>query len=109
MVPDVHNFLRILTTTEPGPPVLFAPFVSQYLTEQLIWRRGIHLWQTPQSYIDTLTSLRERTYADVVIVDARLFPDQMRIFFCKGAMKHDGITAFPDFGKRNLRRDPDKV
>ena len=43
MVPDVHNFLRILTTTEPGPPVLFAPFVSQYLTEQLIWRRGIHL------------------------------------------------------------------
>ncbi len=77
MVPDVHNFLRILTTAEPGPPVLFAPFVSRYLTEQLIWRRGTHLWQTPQSYIDTLTSLRERTYADVVIADARLFPDQM--------------------------------
>ncbi len=77
MVPDVHNFLRILTSTEQGPPVLFAPFVSRYLTEQLIWRRGAHLWQTPQSYIDTLTSLRERTYADVVIADARLFPDQM--------------------------------
>ena len=96
MVPDVHNFLRILTTTEPGPPVLFAPFVSQYLTEQLIWRRGIHLWQTPQSYIDTLTSLRERTYADVVIVDARLFPDQMRE--CADAMERfadDGIRYVP--------------
>ena len=96
MIPDVHNFLRILTTTEPGPPVLFAPFVSQYLTEQLIWRRGIHLWQTPQSYIDTLTSLRERTYADVVIVDARLFPDQMRE--CADAMERfaaDGIRYVP--------------
>lgn len=80
MAPDVRNFLRILNSTEPGPPVLFAPFVSRYLTEQLIWRRGPHLWQTPHSYIDTITSLRERTYADVVIADARLFPDDMGAF-----------------------------
>lgn len=92
MVPDVHNFLRILTSAEPGPPVLFAPFVSRYLTEQLIWRRGAHLWQTPESYIDTLTSLRERTYADVVIADARLFPEQAQALAdCMERFAADGI------------------
>lgn len=92
MVPDARNFLRILTSTEPGPPVLFAPFVSRYLTEQLIWRRGVHLWQTPESYIDTLTSLRERTYADVVIADARLFTDQMQVLAdCMERFSADGI------------------
>ena len=93
MVPDVSNFLRILETDLPGPPVLFAPFISQYLAEQLIWRRGVHPWQTAQSYIDTLTALRERTYADVVIADCRLFGNDGKCMLADAMKDHaaDGL------------------
>ena len=74
MNPNYRRFLDALAGI-PGDPVLFEPFVPVYLTEQLIWRRGEHLWSTVPVYLDTLLSLRERTYADVVIADMRRFPD----------------------------------
>ena len=74
MNPHYTRFLDALAGI-PGDPVLFEPFVPVYLTEQLIWRRGEHLWDTVPAYLDTLFSLRERTYADVVIADMRRFGD----------------------------------
>lgn len=74
MDPHYTRFLGALAG-ETGDPVLFEPFIPVYLTEQLIWRRGEHLWQTIPSYLDTLLSLRERTYADVVVADMRRFGD----------------------------------
>ena len=74
MYPHYKRFLEALAGV-PGDPVLFEPFVPVYLTEQLIWRRGEHLWATIPVYLDTLLSLRERTYADVVIADMRRFGD----------------------------------
>lgn len=76
MDPHYTRFLGALAG-EIGDPVLFEPFVPVYLTEQLIWRRGEHLWNTIPAYIDTLLSLRERTYADVVIADMRGFGDAL--------------------------------
>ncbi|MBR4960829.1 MAG: hypothetical protein IKY52_08025, partial [Clostridia bacterium] len=76
MYPNYRRFLEALAG-EPGDPVLFEPFVPVYLTEQLIWRRGEHLWDTIPVYLDTLLSLRERTYADVVIADMRRFGDAL--------------------------------
>ena len=74
MNPHYTRFLDALAGI-PGDPVLFEPFIPVYLTEQLIWRRGEHLWDTVDCYLDTLFSLRERTYADVVIADMRRFGD----------------------------------
>jgi len=74
MNPNTKRFLEALAG-KPGDPVLFEPFVPVYLTEQLIWRRGEHLWNTIPIYLDTLLSLRERTYADTVIADMRRFGD----------------------------------
>ena len=74
MGPNYHRFLEALAG-KPGDPVPFEPFVPVYLTEQLIWRRGGHLWDTVPVYLDTLLSLRERTYADMVIADMRRFGD----------------------------------
>lgn len=76
MNPHYKRFLDALAGI-PGDPVLFEPFIPVYLTEQLIWRRGEHLWDTVSTYLDTLTSLRERTYADIVIVDMRRFGDDL--------------------------------
>lgn len=55
--------------------VLFEPFINRIHTETLIWRRGTHLWNTPESYIDTLIALSRRTRSDVVFCDMRLFSD----------------------------------
>ena len=72
--PDYHRFLPILENkTDHSVPTLFEPFISDILTEQLIWRRGPQLWDTPEHYADTMISLRERTSADVVTLDARRF------------------------------------
>lgn len=88
MSPDVLNFLRVLTSNEPGPPVLFMPYIPQYLAEQLIWRRGSHLWETPEAYIDTITSLQEQLHADTAIADSRLFPDDALAAFAHRMEKH---------------------
>lgn len=76
MQPHYTRFLEALAGI-PGDPVLFEPFIPPYLTEQLIWRRGLHLWETIPAYLDTLLSLRERTYADVVVTDMRHFGDAL--------------------------------
>jgi len=51
--------------------VLFEPFISRVHTETLIWRRGSHLWDTPEAYVDTLVALSQRTRADIVFCDMR--------------------------------------
>ncbi|MBQ8578321.1 MAG: hypothetical protein IJ449_10230 [Clostridia bacterium] len=72
--PDYRHFLAILENKdEQTAPSLFAPFIDDTLTEQLIWRRGPQLWDTPEHYTDTMISLRERTRADVIILDSRRF------------------------------------
>ncbi len=72
--PDYLHFLSILENKHPHDrPTLFAPFICDTLCEQLIWRRGTQLWDTPAHYVDTMVSLRERTQADIVILDARRF------------------------------------
>jgi len=55
--------------------VLFEPFLSRMHTETLIWRRGSHLWDTPEQYVATLLSLSERTRADVIFCDMRFYTD----------------------------------
>ena len=70
-LPNAQNFLAVLENQAPARPTLFEPFVQPALAEQLIWRRGPQLWDTPAHYVDTMVSLRERTQADVVILDAR--------------------------------------
>ena len=77
--PDHALFLRALSGLPCARPTLFEPFIPRVLAEQLIWRRGPQLWDTPEHTADTLISLRERTQADVVIVDAR--PYCMRSLF----------------------------
>lgn len=70
---DYRNFMRMLLTREPGEPTLFEPFIDSRIAEQLIWRRGKHLWNTPELYIDTLAALNERTVSDVIVADTRGF------------------------------------
>lgn len=55
--------------------VLFEPFISRIHTETLIWRRGGHLWDTPETYVDTLAALSRRTRADMVFCDMRNYAD----------------------------------
>ncbi len=55
--------------------VLFEPFIGRTHTETLIWRRGEHLWSTPEMYADTLVALSKRTRADVVFCDLRIYAD----------------------------------
>lgn len=86
MARDYRNFMRILTGSEPGEPTLFEPFIHPRIAEQLIWRRGEHLWDTPETYIETLISLGECTGADVIVADARLFADDMEKL-CKVMVK----------------------
>ncbi len=74
---DYKNFMRILLSDEPGEPTLFEPFIHARIAEQLIWRRGEHLWDTPDMYIDTLMALNELTVSDVVIADTRQFGGEL--------------------------------
>ena len=64
--------------------VLFEPFISRQHTETLIWRRGAHLWSTPESYINTLLALSERTRADVIFCDMRNYhtPEEKHALLC---------------------------
>ncbi|MBE6658276.1 MAG: hypothetical protein E7604_07515 [Ruminococcaceae bacterium] len=72
-IPSKDNFLASLRRQPDARPTLFEPFIHKELAEQLIWRRGPQLWDTPAHYVDTMVSLRERTQADVVILDARSY------------------------------------
>lgn len=72
-VPSKENFLSVLKRDPTARPTLFEPFIHPTLAEQLIWRRGPQLWDTPAHYADTMVSLRERTQADVIILDARTY------------------------------------
>lgn len=55
--------------------VLFEPFISRMHTETLIWRRGEHLWNTPETYVDTLAALSRRIRADVAFCDMRIYAE----------------------------------
>ena len=70
-IPSKDNFLASLRRENGARPTLFEPFIHPRLAEQLIWRRGPQLWDTPAHYVDTMVSLRERTQADIIILDAR--------------------------------------
>lgn len=70
-IPSKENFLAALRRETGARSTLFEPFIHPRLAEQLIWRRGSQLWDTPAHYVDTMVSLRERTQADVIILDAR--------------------------------------
>lgn len=72
-IPSKENFLACLHHQPDARPTLFEPFIHPRLAEQLIWRRGPQLWDTPAHYVDTMVSLRERTQADVIILDARAY------------------------------------
>jgi len=72
-IPSKDNFLTALRRESGARPTLFEPFIHRALAEQLIWRRGPQLWDTPTHYVDTMVSLRERTQADIIILDARDF------------------------------------
>lgn len=72
-IPQKENFLAALRRESGARPTLFEPFIHRALAEQLIWRRGPQLWDTPSHYVDTMVSLRERTQADVIILDARTY------------------------------------
>lgn len=67
-----HYFLDFLEG-KGSVPVIFEPFLSFTHAETLIWRRGKHLWGTPESYIDTLAYLTERTQADMIFPDLRKY------------------------------------
>lgn len=81
MARDYKNFMRILVSEEPGEPTLFEPFIHTRTAEQLLWRRGEHMWNTPEMYIDTLFHLNELTCSDVVVADTRLFGGELDIFY----------------------------
>lgn len=89
-IPSKENFLASLRRESGARPTLFEPFIHRALAEQLIWRRGPQLWDTPAHYVDTMVSLRERTQADVIILDARDYC--MRSLF---AMLHAAETMTP--------------
>ncbi len=59
--------------------VLFEPFISKYHAETLIWRRGRKLWDTQETYVDTLLSLTERTGDDMVFADLRGLAEDEKI------------------------------
>lgn len=69
---DKQHFLDFLAG-DGKVNVLFEPYLSHTHAETLIWRRGEHLWDTPQNTLDTLTYLTERTQADVVFPDIRKY------------------------------------
>ena len=74
--------------------VIFEPFIPRDNVENLIWRRGDHLWQSPSSYIDTLASLTDRTRADVVFADIRSYNNDEKaeaIEFIEKYQVNDGI------------------
>ncbi|MBO5648522.1 MAG: hypothetical protein J6S76_01245 [Clostridia bacterium] len=71
--PQKERFIAALLRTPHAQPTLFEPFIHPAIAEQLIWRRGPQLWDTPEHYVDTMVSLRERTQADIVVLDARTY------------------------------------
>lgn len=70
--------------------VLFEPFIGRTHTETLIWRRGEHLWNTPEMYVDTLYSLSQRTRADVVFCDMRTYADAEKVRLLRAIEKYAG-------------------
>ncbi len=78
--PSYTHFLKILMRKgSPAAPSLFEPLIHIRLAEQLIWRRGVHVWDTPTHILEAMISLQERIGADVVTVDARIFQTQLEL------------------------------
>ncbi|MCQ2431566.1 MAG: hypothetical protein MJ175_03060 [Clostridia bacterium] len=104
--PSYQNFLSVFAHRPATPPTLFEPFICDPLTEQLIWRRGEQLWDTPEHYADTMVSLRERTQADIVILDARRFCVSTldRMLAAAEELMPEGVRAVVLCGKQEAVR-----
>ena len=76
--------------------VIFEPFLHRTHAETLIWRRGKHLWDTPEQVVDTLASLTERTRADCYFVDLRIYDDPGKRAVLAAGEAHR--SADPDLG-----------
>ncbi len=73
--------------------VLFEPFILRKHTETLIWRRGEHLWNQPETYVDTLASLSCRTQADVVFCDMRYYTNNEKEALIHAAENYSGTDG----------------
>ncbi len=73
--------------------VLFEPFIRRSHAETLIWRRGEHLWDTPDAYVNTLAALSHRTRADVVFCDIRLFADDKKFALIHAIESYDNMDG----------------
>lgn len=93
MVQDKHYFLDFLAGHGTNN-VLFEPFLHRRHAETLIWRRGEHLWNTADAYVETLVALSHRTKADVVFCDMRIFADTEKMFRSMETYSSDNGIGF---------------
>ncbi len=70
---DYREFLRVLENKNSGRPVLFEPFLNQKIVEQIVWRTGSHVWDTPVNTVTTLIACHKNIHMDVSFIDCNGF------------------------------------
>jgi len=95
------NFLRAVVKREGGGAVLFEPYICDFLAEQLIWRRGEHLWNDPVRYTETQLYLRDITKAEVVCLDLMRFDsdDRRRMIEYAASLNESDFVLLSDSDK----------
>lgn len=67
---DYKEFLRILDNKITGRPVIFEPFLTHDFVQQIVWRCGSHVWDTPTATAQTLISCNKHIGLDTTFIDA---------------------------------------
>lgn len=68
---DYKEFLRVLENRKEGRPVVFEPFMPKAFIEQIVWRTGEHVWDTPYATTATLIACNKHIKLDTTFIDAR--------------------------------------
>ena len=66
---DYREFLRILANQEPGRAVGFEYAWDRSLAEQLLWRKGAHLWAEEKARACSLAETALRCRMDCVVLE----------------------------------------
>lgn len=96
---DYRALLRVLENERPGRAVFFEYALNRELAEQLIWRRGTHLWETEAARVQTLADAAAAAGFDCAAAELAFsdgFPGLRGLQLAEGMKLAAGLSGSAD-------------
>lgn len=96
---DYRELLRVLENERPGRAVFFEYALNRELAEQLVWRRGGHLWETEADRVQILADAAAVSGFDCAVADLAFsngFPGLQGLRLAEGMKLAAGLSEMTE-------------